>query len=267
MKKLFYVLKIVLCILVPTSHAHAAARLDIIKTIDEIEDILPTIAPHIACGPCTLVAFDIDETLIWASDPRARSEWFNQEFTRYKGLGLSPHDALKQFFVKHLQAHNDSLFYPVDKDTNLVFELLKQQNIHIIGLTARQPLMNSITTKQFAGAHIAFPNPIPRWNDTFVFAGPEQPVLAIDGIIYSSGQDKGKTLGLFIDALSYRPQLLVMVDDMLYNVQNVQQFAVSRNIPFIGFHLNKYEKSIRPLLEEGVMPTHVALSAGSIPVK
>ncbi len=258
-------LRIFFAILSIVPLTHAMERLDIIKTIDEIEDIIPIISPHIACGPCTLVAFDIDETLIWAADPMARSEWFEQEFTHYKKLGLSPQDALKKFFVEHLQAHNNSVFYPVDKDTNEVFELLQKKNIHIIGLTARKPLMSTITTKQFAHAQINFPSPIPRWDDTFVLAGPEQPVLAINGIIYSSGQDKGQTLGLFLDALSYRPQLLVMVDDMFYNVLNVQRFAASRNIPFIGIYINKYEQNIRPLLKQGIAPAPVALRAGSLP--
>ncbi len=264
MKRLLRIFIGIIVITGATSHAQSIGRLNTITTIDEIEDILPLIAPYISCGPCTLIAFDIDETLIWAANPLARSEWFNQEFKRYQDLGLSPEEALKKFFVEHLQAHNNSKFFPVDKDTNDLFNALQEKNIRILGLTARQPLMNTITAKQFATAHINFPNPIPRWNDTFVFGGPKSPVLAIQGIIYSSGQDKGKMLGIFLDELSYRPQLLIMVDDMLYNVQNVQRLARERNIPFLGFHLNKYEKSIRPLLEAGVSPLSAAKAAGSL---
>lgn len=232
--------------------------LSTIYTLNEIENILPIINSYSTCGPCTLVAFDIDETLIWAANPTARSEWFNKQLKSYKEQGLSTEEAIKKFLVQHLQAHNNSVFFPVDIDTNKLFELIKQKNIHILGLTAREPLMDTMTIQQFAKAKINFPHPIPRWNRTFVFQGPNYPVLAVDGIIYSTGQNKGRTLELFLDRLSYQPNLLIMVDDMLYNIQNVQKTAEMRKIPFIGIHLTKYKNEILPLLQQGVQPSAVA---------
>ncbi len=244
---------------------YAKRPLQSIRTVTEIEDILPLINTYQTCGPCTLVAFDIDETLIWATKPKARSEWFNEQLASYTAQGLSAEEAMKHFFVAHLTAHAASAIFPVDKDTNLVFEKLAQQNIHVLGLTARAPMMSTITTEQFTKANIKFPQPIPRWNEIFIFDGPRDPVMVVNGIIYSSGQNKGLTLGLFIDALSYKPQLLVFVDDLMYNIKNVQTFAQQRGIPFLGIHITKYEQLIKPLLDAGIAPQTVAQKAGSIP--
>jgi hypothetical protein len=249
----------------PVLSAKNSVQRESIRSITEIEEILPYIRAEKLCGPCTLVAFDIDETLVWATKPEARSQWFNEQMDAYKAKGLSSEEALRYFFTAHLSAHATSNMFTVDKDTNNLFAQLAQQQIHVIGLTARDPMMSPITKEQFKKAKLQFPTPVPRWNEILVLDGPKKPIMAINGIIYSSGQDKGVALGLVLDKLSYRPSLLIFVDDMRYNIENVERLANERNIPFIGFHLQKYEESIQPLLKQGMAVQTVAKAAGSIP--
>ena len=202
----------------------------VIHEIIEIEDILP----YVKAGPCTVVAFDIDNTLLRGKDPRARDEWFNAQFKQYIEQGLSGDEAVKRILPEHINAHRTTVVEQVDADADEVVAILQDKNVHIMALTARGDPNNfvDITLRQFRDAKVDL---MPRhvvdaWKQCYKITGLARDAYYIPGIFLANGNDKGMAFELFLKKLRYRPHLVIFVDDVIKNIEAVERACKRLNI-------------------------------------
>ncbi|HBY05501.1 MAG: hypothetical protein UV38_C0001G0308 [candidate division TM6 bacterium GW2011_GWE2_42_60] len=212
----------------------------VIHEIVEIEDILP----YVKAGPCTVVAFDIDNTILRGKDPRARDEWFNAQFKLYTSQGLSGDEAVKRILPEHIKAHRTTAVEQVDADEDEVFAVLHDRKVHAMALTARGDPNNfvDITLRQFHDAKVDL---MPRhvvdaWKQCYKITGLARDAYYIPGIFLVNGNDKGMAFELFLKKLRYRPHVVVFVDDLMKNIEAVERACKRLGIKeYHCFHLSR----------------------------
>lgn len=57
-----------------------------------------------------------------------------------------------------------------------------------------------------------------------------------DGVLFSCGCDKGKTLATFLQEIHWYPQQIIFIDNKLSNIRSVQSTLKKLKIPFYGIH-------------------------------
>lgn len=217
----------------------------VIHEIVEIEDILP----YVKSGPCTIVMFDIDNTMLRGKDPRARDEWFNQQFKKYTEQGLSGDEAVKRILPEHIKAHRTTAVDQVDDDIDEVLAVLQDRNVHSMALTARGDPRNfvDITLRQFRDAKIDL---MPRrvvdsWKQCYKLTGLARDAYYIPGILLSNGNDKGMAFEHFLYKLHYRPHLVIFVDDVMKNIEAVERACKRLNIKeYHSFYLSRVVRGL-----------------------
>lgn len=215
-----------------------------IMQIDEIEDILP----YITKGHHVLATFDIDNTLVLPEDEAARDEWFTQQLQIHLSRGEKQQDAIAKILQEQITAHRTTKVHPVDKDNELVFSTLRQKGVHTIAITARGLDFIPITYRELTDIKIdlAHMNDDPDWKQCYEIRGFETPAYYAPGILFCSGNEKGKVLEKFLKQLKYLPDTLILTDDTLKNIKSVERMANRLGIHcFYGFHFIKVEKLVK----------------------
>jgi hypothetical protein len=64
----------------------------------------------------------------------------------------------------------------------------------------------------------------------------EADILFYQGIMFTNAQEKGPSLALFFEEYQFEPKVLVMVDDLLYQLESVEKMCKKKGIKFVGYH-------------------------------
>lgn len=195
---------------------------------------------HSSINPkTTLLAFDLDDTLITMSQPLGSVGWWDWQ----SGLLKNDKNAKDLFTTDYNQ---------LVRIQNILFQLIKMdvtdENVlpfiqqaandeaTIIGLTARgkehlSATLMQLTDNQFMeNDQLLFKRhglKIP----TGSFACPKftRDVIYQDGIIFLSGEDKGQALTCILSSATQQIQTIIFVDDSAKNTQAVKRSFADRN--------------------------------------
>lgn len=201
----------------------------------------------------TLVAFDLDDTLIEFTNKVRQTRFKNTSFIKEYNARL---DALIQ-----AKSKNDPLYFfhydgkiwrdlPskfVESETPNIVHKLQTRGVKVMGLSAQKTgphdlianfeaqryerlrMMGIDLNQSFVQQHIIF--------DTFKPFNNYYPAF-YKGLLCSvqqGGNSKGEVLGAFLDAIHFKPKQVIFFDDYKYNVDSVEQEMRSRNIPCTCF--------------------------------
>lgn len=197
----------------------------------EIKDILPSVEAF------TLVLFDVDDTLLDSTMSLNSGRWI--KYYHQTTPSLCPDqqsllDCLKSYVTKHIPVKTVEVRTP-----EIVKELQKREGVSVFALTARSALAmekdESLSLPQLRSLGFDFEQ---------TKASDELAALPsfYRGIIFTSGNWKGKHLQQIMEQAHVCPNKVVFIDDKLEQVQSVDSAMQEWGIPCDAFWYRRAEK-------------------------
>ena len=186
----------------------------------------------------TLVAFDLDNTLITGMQQLGSYVWFVEETMALKKNGLSTHqanDLAVPCFLK-LQDHLDTTL--TEPNVPQVLRDLQKKGAKIVGLTARRKELDEVTFSKIKELDIHFDNDYLLKKD---FTQP-YPVKYKDGVLFAHDKNnKGVVLLEFLENIKpkHKFKKIIFVDDVMKNVENVKVAMETTDYEFIGLYYDR----------------------------
>lgn len=193
-----------------------------------------------------LIVTDIDNTLLTSTSDLGSDIWYQWQAGK---LPIKP-DASQQ--VNCLYADAIGLLYElapqqlIEPQTPALVARWQQQGNPVIALTARAPTARAATERELARAGFDFTqNPLTAAHSKqlMVNATAARPYTYLNGIMMTSGQNKGQMLQGLLDKAEKSYQAIVFIDDSEKNVKDVSEaYEGKTNTSLTAFHY--------PLVEE-----------------
>lgn len=214
-----------------------------IYTMSEAQTILDS------ADECTLVLYDVDETLIMPTDKIHVPKFFS----------VNPGKALKDVFNQKmgnrieniwsnvlLQAHRKL----IEPDIVTTIRALQDKKVTVLGLTKMRTgrfgkiaSLAQYRSNQLEKLGIHFDISYDQAISFDQFIGEYEGFpLVYRGIIMTNDLDKGMVLNAFIDHLDYTPTQVIFFDDVLENVISVYDAMSQRGIKCSGYHYKAVEQ-------------------------
>lgn len=214
----------------------------------------------------SLVIFDIDETLITPTDALLKPVGGN-----FQGWQRIQPEQFEHYLSIVLGSANYTL---VDETIPTLLGALKRRGIFTMGLTACStrcvgviPSMTRWRCDQLKRLGINFSS---CFTEEYIFSElvdvTAHPPLFKNGILFTGDlqhpekSSKGLLLSAFLDRVNWNPEQIVFIDDHLKHLEAVRQMLDQRDIPFLGYEIDRpnpmlneriAELQIQTLLESG----------------
>lgn len=208
----------VFCLFVFSSTQYASTV--IIETI-EMNDILSSVESH------SLVLFDLDDTLIDSPVNLNSGKWIAYYWQTAPKM-MPDKLPVIQKLMWHTSIHTPII--AVDPKASLIIsDLQKRTDALVLGLTARPHTHDhtngaQITAGQLSTIGIDFSKS--QYPDKFC----GHPSFH-NGIVYSSGLDKGGHMEEILACTGYAPKKIIFIDDNLVQIQSVEKSMQKIGIP------------------------------------
>lgn len=224
----------------------------VVNQVEEIEDL--SIAVQKAASlpiDSTLVVFDIDDTLLTASEFFGSDKWYDWQRGRAldtAGETLSISDQAKAMCLF------DTLGMAFEMATNVptqpnMLNIVKSVKNDILVLTARSDSYRSATMRELKRNGLDFsqysflPDDLAYHYD-FTFEGRTAQVSYVDGVFMVKGMNKGVMLLDLLEKTDREYDNIVFVDDKTHNIDNMGEALADAGINYYGFHYTKINKRV-----------------------
>ena len=172
-----------------------------------------------------LVVFDLDNTLLAMEQDLGADQWYDWQ------SALAAEYPCDERLVNDVLAVQGALYFasamrPTQPDVADQVRALQDAGLKVFVLTSRGAAYRLQTFRELRRAGLKFHasaiGPPGGYPETFVPAGGKRPALYEDGVFLTAGQHKGVMLRALLDKTgTATPAMIIMVDDKLYNLQNV----------------------------------------------
>lgn len=199
-----------------------------------------------------LVIFDIDDTLLSASQMLGSNAWYDWQSelaedspcsSNRVGDRLAVQGAL--FAVGGMQL--------TQADAAQIVSTLQTSNVRVMALTARGKEFRLPTFREMRRNGLDFretaPGPKRGYALDFMPETAKRAVRYEDGVLFVAGQDKGQMLADLLNRTDYSPRVVVAVDDSLGNLEAMQTALESMAIDYSLFHFRRIKNNAAPLDE------------------
>jgi phosphoglycolate phosphatase-like HAD superfamily hydrolase len=205
-----------------------------------------------AVQPGTVLVFDIDNTLVEASQMYGSDQWFeylvNTGIAEGKKLGLSESE-VKRRAVKHAieiwqPVQEVTSVQLVEKATASIIEGFQKQGYCTMGLTARPLDIEEATQRHLrsAGVNLAAGCKMPE--QIKGFEG-KQDVGWYNGVLFvGPGNDKGESLIHFLKANGIEAKRVVFVDDKARNTDSVERACTKAGVDCVNFRYGAADRRV-----------------------
>lgn len=182
----------------------------------------------------SLVIFDVDKTLGYTGQELGSEQWaywlVKQKLMQGEGLA----QAIKSMLELYKFVHEHIELRPVEPDTVLVVNQLKERSIPAICMTGRPGNMADCTYQQITNLGISFL--CPQEFDQILRVGITESAKLYKGFLCIGLAEKGTMFLQALDSVDYpNPSLVIFVDDKKESVDSVSLACKRKNIPFLGF--------------------------------
>lgn len=201
----------------------------------------------------TLVAFDIDNTLLDPNEKMFQIEYLKAEdfddpqFVReiqtdFKKLYAAKGTEFKNNFISAI--YMSTTFKPVEPEEVTMIKELQSRGVKVIVLTAsytgkfgKVNKMQKLRYQNLLDSGFDFRKSFNIKKIIFNTLAPRDGYFPMfyKGIILSSTSSKGQALGAFLDAIDWKPKKVIFFDELISNQQSVKQEMKNRGIAFQGF--------------------------------
>lgn len=180
----------------------------------------------------TFFIFDIDHTLIETQQVIGSSHWEKHLKHRLIDQGFSHEEAANRSCSLWKKIQKVTSVQTIEQGIFRLISYLKEREIPILGLTARDHELMDLTFKQLQSVDL---------HQVFTFLHPCQ---ALVGTLYESHYSKGavfcgdnpkdSALKVLFKQVEYTPKKIVFVDDQKEHLYELEEMAYNANIEFVG---------------------------------
>lgn len=199
----------------------------------------------------TLVVFDIDDTLLTATEFFGSDKWYDWQ----RGRALSPDgQPLATDDADKVSCLFDTLGITYEIAINRatqdnMADLVNQLDNDLLLLTARSGKYRAATIRELSRngldfrEHALTPKGVGYHYD-YTLGGRTATVSYVDGVFMVQGMDKGVLLLDLLTRVGQSYEAVVFVDDKTHNINNMANALKNANIDFYGFHYTKIDKTV-----------------------
>jgi hypothetical protein len=199
----------------------------------------------------TLVIFDIDDTLLTATEFFGSDKWYDWQ----RGRALSPDgQPLSTDEADKVSCLFDTLGITYEIATNRPTQenmaaLVNQLDNDLLLLTARSGNYRAATKRELSRSGIDFSDKSLSPKDVgyhydFTNSGRTATMSYVDGVFMVQGMDKGVLLLDLLARVGKNYQAVVFVDDKTHNIDNMAKALKGANIDYYGFQYTKIDKTV-----------------------
>ncbi len=188
----------------------------------------------------TLVVLDLDDTIQIPLQTIGKDKWFYEYYSRELKNGLVHEAALHKTIQQYNKVHQLSFVKAVEPVTPGIIRSIQNRGIHVIALTTRGINIADATVRQLNSIGVSFNNSI--FKDIKLSLDDSDNIknipaaIAINGIIFCNGNDKGRCLLTYLEQIRLRPIKIIFVDDKLKNLHDVANAVKSSDVIYYGLH-------------------------------
>lgn len=181
----------------------------------------------------TLLILDIDDTLLVPVQMLGCDEWFNHRFHEHRKTENNTRKALDKTISEWEAIRHITDMEIVEPKTDELIISAQKDGYRVMGLTTQGMTLALRTVEQLAKQNIDLTLTAPSLNPHYI-SQMEQGVLYNNGILFTSGTHKGKSLFHFLDLINYHPKQIVFVNDKANHLSEVEKTSQERGIEFLG---------------------------------
>jgi len=170
----------------------APIRAEIVQ-ITSIHQIVPSLVPG------SLVAFDLDNTVMMPPQTLGTDQWFDHLVQANLAQGYDSALAVTEAVRTWISVQKVTRMLPVERTTPSLIHQLQAEGYLVIALTARPPELHDVTVRQLASIGVRF-----------------QQVLSI-----GPTQSKGDAMKTFLATATSRISRVIFIDDKQKHVDTV----------------------------------------------
>lgn len=208
----------------------------IIET-DHFEDLLPYAKPK------TLFLLDVDNTLVTTAQCLGNDVWFRQRFEEFVQKGLSVKEALDRCVMEWEAFQNITQVELPESTIPHVIETLQKLHQPMIALSTRSVGLSRATLYQLLSLNIDLrKSPFSHKEHCFM---KEEVVAFKNGILLTSGTQKGEALFELLKHINFYPDEVVFINDKSTNLREVEVECEKRGIPFVGLRYGKLDERMK----------------------
>ncbi len=234
------------CATVETPVTPAVSK--VIPTVDLAEALAPL---QTLPAEKTLVVFDIDDTLLTATEFFGSDKWYDWQRGRALDAQGQPQPIADGDKVACLF---DTLGISFEIATNVPTQANMANLVHsikndIVILTARSGAYRAATMRELARNDLDFKSKHMLGDKQALvydvtMDGRTAQVSYQQGVFMASGMNKGVMLLDLLSKVNQHYDNVIFVDDKLKNITNMQKALATAGVNFYGFHYQKVDKSV-----------------------
>jgi hypothetical protein len=206
-----------------------------------------------AVQPGTVLVFDIDNTLVEASQMYGSDQWFehlvHNGIAEAKKLGL-PEPEVKNRAIKRAieiwqPVQKVTTVQPVERETASIIQGFQQQGYCTMGLTARPLEIEEATQRHLrsVGVNLAAGCKMPEQMKGFES---KQDVGWYNGVLFvGPGNDKGEALVHFLKSNGVEAKRIVFVDDKSRNTDSVERACAKASLDCVNFRYGAADRKVK----------------------
>ncbi len=129
----------------------------------------------------------------------------------------------------------------VEPGTETIIHDLQRKGYCIMGLTTQGLALATRTSQQLLEQTIDLKKTAPSQIDHYLILN-DHGVLYRNGILFTSGRNKGDAFFHFCDQIHYQPKRIVFVNDKASHLSEIEAAAEKRGIEFLGLRYSYSDK-------------------------
>lgn len=220
------------------------ALFGLIRECSSIREVLDEAASD------TLLIFDIDNTLYRTKQMLGSDEWFYEYYSLQQKKLKDKDEALASALDLWHAIQAVTQVQPMEPITAETVRQLQDQGYTVMALTTRSGHIAYTTQQQLHSIGIDMRKSAPTSTAFCLLSMPQ--VQFKKGVLFTSGQHKGRAFKQFLSQTSIRPKKIVFMDDKLSNIREMATVS-EEGIEFLGLRFSGNDRNTQnynPLIAE-----------------
>lgn len=208
------------------------------KTINKFREIEPYLKPN------SLILLDLDNTVFRSRTYYGSVQWLKDKIQRLmKKEKLTDNEATLQLYPEWIKSQEDCKIKLCDKELPKLMNKWKEAGHKIVGLTARQPILDQVTQwKQLRSLEIFFDG----WWSELIFNTVPFSMFKYGILFCDERNSKGIILSKFLNTSEvkriFEHDYIIFIDDVEKHLTDVEEVCNNKGIEYQGFKFEEVKK-------------------------
>jgi hypothetical protein len=191
---------------------------------------LATILEYIKPEIMNIVILDLDNTSFTAPGDAGSDQWFTNELVSGKKI--------EDVLPTYIQLQNKLSLELTEADTPELISNLLEENVIVIGLTARSPELEPRTISELTRLGIGF--------STILSHDIENPKFHYhSGVVFVGSRDKGEVFKEVLEESGLHPKNVIMADDKEKYLTSVEKVVTKLGAEFTGIRYSGMDERVK----------------------